>query len=480
MLHVGIFLAVGLPVMSLISLFGGVEPLLVALVYGGTVSTAFFLAALAILVSTLARRPREAHAQVYILQLVWLFGPSLIGWLMPRAGGRWAQVYRWFRPANDVLRWSSPLSLVNPAIGNNPVAACLWMVGLQAAFAIGFIVLAILLLRPVFRREGDGTRRLGWLLEPRRARRFLPRPEVGDDAMLWKERYVSRTSGVVKLASAFLLLLVVGFLGYGTYQLAQPAFVELWEHGYDATDSYRDRQQFNVFLRAICTMLYVAWCLGTASLAAAGVVSEREEDTWTSLIATPLGGEEILRAKLFGAVWGTRWVGILLIVFWLLGVASGAVHPFGLLAIALETAVFVWFVAALGVSCSLSSRTSVRAQTATMTVLLIVNGVYTLCCIPLEPDTMIFALGVTPMVEAISLASYEDMSRLYSNLDSRSGFEPILTCLLSVMGYGLAALLLTLRSFSSFDAKVDRPRRDWAQPHVSPKEVAIDWNEAAG
>src|SRR3954447_26402071 len=46
LLHVGIFLAIGLPVMGLISLFGGVEPLWVVLAYGGTLSTAFFLAAL--------------------------------------------------------------------------------------------------------------------------------------------------------------------------------------------------------------------------------------------------------------------------------------------------------------------------------------------------------------------------------------------------------------------------------------------------
>ena len=80
-------------------------------------------------------------------------------------------------------------------------------------------------------------------------------------------------------------------------------------------------------------LFYVAWGLGIASLAAAGVVAEREEDTWTSLIATPLSGEEILRAKMFGAVWGTRWLGVLLLAFWLLGLASGAVHPIGFVAV---------------------------------------------------------------------------------------------------------------------------------------------------
>jgi ABC-type transport system involved in multi-copper enzyme maturation permease subunit len=469
LLHVGIFLAVGLPVMSLISLFGGVEPMVVVMVYGGTVSTACFLATLAMLISTLARRPRDAHSQVYILELAWLFCPAMVAWLMPAAGGRWAQLYSWIEPVNNVLRWTSPLSLVDPSARSNPVDAYLWTIGLQGAFAAGFVALAILLLRPTFRREGDGGSRIGWLYEVRRGRRFLPRPDVGDDAMLWKERYVSRTSGIMKVAAGIVLLIVAACLGYGTYQYAEPAFRELWEYGYTVSGPRQDRQGFNVYLRIICTLLYVVWCLGIASVAATAVVSEREEDTWMSLTATPLGGLEILRAKMFGAVWGTRWIGLLLAAFWLLGVLSGAVHPLGLIAVSLETPVYVWFTAALGVWFSLTSRTSLRAQTTTMGILLFINGIYQLCCIPLSPNTPIFALGVTPMVEALSLVSYEDLPTVI-NADSRRQFEAVITCVLSSLAYGAAALLLTLNAFATFDAKIDRPRRGWHHPRVTVKE----------
>ena len=60
---------------------------------------------------------------------------------------------------------------------------------------------------------------------------------------------------------------------------------------------YQDRLSFNAYLRGMNVLFYLAWCLGIASNAASGVVSEREEDTWTSLTATPLSGVEILRAK---------------------------------------------------------------------------------------------------------------------------------------------------------------------------------------
>jgi ABC-type transport system involved in multi-copper enzyme maturation permease subunit len=476
LLQLGVFLAIGLPVMSLISLFGGVEPLVVVLVYGATVSTAWFIAALAILVSTLARRPREANAQVYLLVLAWLLCPQMVAWLMPFAGGIWAKVYQWLRPVNDMIRWSSPASLFGPSTASDPVGAFLWMVGLQSAYALGFIGLAIVLLRPIFRREGEEPRMLGWLAGARRGRRLLPRPEVGDDAMLWKERYVSRTSAVVKIASGLVFLLVAAVLGYATYQWAEPAFREFWEFGYGTSGNYVRRQDFNGYLRFLCTLVYSAWCLGVASLASAGVVAEREEDTWTSLITTPLSGEEILRAKMIGAIWGTRWLGFILIAAWLVGVALGSVHPFGLVAVAIETTVFIWFVAALGVWISVTAKSSVRAQTATMTVLVVLNGAYLLCCIPLDPDSMIVAIGVTPMIEALSLFSYQDVSQGFVG---RGEANAVFTCIFGVLFYGAAAFALTLRAFTAFDEKIGRPRRSWPPPQDARKIETIRWTEVA-
>jgi ABC-type transport system involved in multi-copper enzyme maturation permease subunit len=483
LLHVGIFLAIGLPVMSLISLFGGVEPLAVVLLYAGSLSTAGFLAALAILVSTLARRPREANSQVYILEFAWLFCPALVAWLLPMGGGWWGQVYGWIKPVNDLVLWSSPFSLIQPSSWNNLLEAALWMVGLQLAYALGFVLLAIVILRPVFRREGESPRRLGWLLDARHGRRFLSRPPVGDDAMFWKERYVSRTSGIIKIAVGLVFLIVVVILGYATWQFAAPAFVELWKYGYTASGSYGDRESFNVYLRGMTVLFYIAWALGTASSAAAGVVAEREEDTWTSLTATPLSGEEILRAKMFGAVWGTRLIGVLLLVFWVLGLASGAVHPIGFAAVVLETAVFIWYVAALGTFLSLSSKTSVRAQSATMVIMMITNWAYLFCCLPLRLDySTLIMVGVTPIIEGGSLLSYQDVSRLFSPFNLPRGFEAILTGCLGVLLYGVAALCLTLRSFVSFDVKIDRPCRGWDRSFGPGKEAEkeIDRDEEAG
>ena len=346
------------------------------------------------------------------------------------------------------------------------------MVGLQLISALAFVLLAIVALRPIARRDGDGGRRASGMARARWWRRVRPRPAVGDDPMLWKERYAPRTRGLIKLLVGFVFVIGGAILAYSTFLVAAPAFVELWHHGYSSSDAYGERLAFNEYLRAGGTLLYVAWCLGVASLAATGVVGEREEDTWTSLITTPLNGEEILRAKMFGAVWGTRWFGLPLVVLWHLGLVSGAVHPIGFVAIVIETAVFVWFAAALGVSVSMISKSSARAQTATMAILVTLNGLYLLCCIPLHPDTMYCMAGVTPLIEAISLLSYESISWFYGEANNHAQeTEALMTCLVGVLLYGIAAIVLTTQAFVSFDTKVDRPRRGWDQAEIPGKDA---------
>ena len=91
MLQIGVFLAVGLPIACLLGLLGGIDPRSIAYAYGGTVSTAFFLAALSLLVSVYARRPRGAILLVYLIEAVWLLGPwiAYVAMLMGGAAMAW-------------------------------------------------------------------------------------------------------------------------------------------------------------------------------------------------------------------------------------------------------------------------------------------------------------------------------------------------------------------------------------------------------
>ena len=476
LLHVGVFLGLGLPILSLLSLFGGVDPLAVVAYYAATITTVFFLASLSILVSTYARRPREAISQVYLLEVAWLFLPSLIDAIGPRAGWPWDEIYPWIAPVTVWVAATSPASLLALApgmFGRGPVAfyeAVLWMMGLQALVGALMVALAVARLRPIFRKEGERSRLFKRFGAVRRGRRFLARPECGDDAMLWKERYVSRTTASTKILGGLVVFGCLLGIFYGTYEFGKPAFIELWEGGYTSGNAYSERGKLNGFLRVIGTFLYVVWALGIASASSSGLSSEREEDTWTSLIATPLGGPEIIRAKMIGAIWGTRGFGILLPFLWLVGLASGAVHPFGFAAVIVVTPVFLWFVNALGTYVSLKSKTTGRALVTTVAILVVLNGGYMMCCIPLRAETMLVAAGVTPMIQAMSLLSYRDVDNLFftNSMGRDFEFEMFAACVLGFVGYGVAATVLTLMAIGGFDEAAGRPRRPLVSRLGSP------------
>jgi ABC-type transport system involved in multi-copper enzyme maturation permease subunit len=470
LLHVMTFLTIGLPVMSLLGLFGGVDPLMVGISYAAMLSTTLFIASMSILISTYARRPREAISLAYVLGLGWFFLPPSLPFFM-RLLPFWARVYAWIGPVNDWIAASSPFSLVTwfAAPSVTFVRALFWMIGLQLVYATLFVGLAVARLRPVFRKEGEGSRRFAGLS---RGRRLLPRPDCGADAMLWKERYVSRTSAVTKLVGGLIGLAIFGLLVYSTVDLAVPAFKEINVNGYGSSGPAQ--RVLSGYLRVLTTMIYVGWALALASAASSAVVQEREADTWTSLVSTPLSGLEIVRAKMVGAFWGLRWVGLIMLALWLTGLAAGSVHPFAFAAVAIETPVFLWFVAALGTFISVRAKSSARAMTATMAILIVLNGGYLMCCLPLQPNTPLVAVGVTPFILPVSLFTYEEFGWLLNSPYSGPGYryaETFMTCFTGVSAYAAAALALTLASITRFDDWIGRPRWEWdvRAPRAFPK-----------
>jgi ABC-type transport system involved in multi-copper enzyme maturation permease subunit len=106
--HLVVFLAIGLPVISLIGLFGGVPPEFVIVAYVGTVSSCVFAVALSVLVSTLARRVRYAVLVSYVLIFFWLFIPSFVAFFGSRMYGL---TYQWIQPVNDWLQQLSPFAV---------------------------------------------------------------------------------------------------------------------------------------------------------------------------------------------------------------------------------------------------------------------------------------------------------------------------------------------------------------------------------
>jgi ABC-type transport system involved in multi-copper enzyme maturation permease subunit len=487
LLHVGTFILLGLPVMSLLTLFGGVALNLVAGAYLETLSITFFAASLSILISTVARRVRQGVLIAYVFIIAWLIVPpladSVTAWLYPN-------FYQWFGPVNDWALNAGPLGLmtlynrnamrafITPgAVGPSLLELSCWMVGMQVGLGLLFIWIAARRLRPIFRRQEESRPRLTWFGSRARARapRWLKRPECGADAMLWKERHFARTDVFTKLVilPATIILTVTVILGGRFDETVRESFVDVWSKGYGV--STRDTIALNTTLRYISPLYLTLWLLAVAGAAASSVSFEREQDTWDSLVSTPLSGWEILRGKSVGVLWGLRGFAALLSLFWIVGLAAGAVHPFGLLVALGVVAILTWFVIGLGTLASLVCKKTSRALTATITILLLLNVGYLVVLYPIalaERDPEFFThsiLGCTPVIASYSLLSYPQVGQLIATITDRSrpsefDFRAVGYSALVLLAYVLAAGILTWRSVQRFDRVVDRPRREGQEP----------------
>jgi ABC-type transport system involved in multi-copper enzyme maturation permease subunit len=492
LLQVGVFILLGMPVMSLLTLFGGVAWDYVIGAYAATFSITFFAAALAVLISTFARRVGQAVLIAYLIEIGWLIVPPILDVV---CRGLFPGVYLWVGPVCEWSATTTPVSLLlwtqfyffgRPLLGmrGGPPPPFfdqfLWMMGLQCALAVIFLLIAGWQLRPTFRRQEESRPWATWFSFKVRRPRWLGRPECGTDAMLWKERHFARTDVFTKLVvlPSTILLTVSVLLGGDFDEKVVHSFSSVWQHGYTAHSE--EPIPLNKALYAISPLYIGLWLLAVAGASASGVTVERERDTWDSLIATPLTGWEIIRGKAVGAIWGLRGFGGLLSLFWLVGLAAGAVHPVGLLLALLVVSLLTWFVVALGTYASLAVRTTSRALTITIALLVFLNigyfGIlYPIILVFSDPEEWHYPhVGMTPLLASASLLSYRQVANiieasLVAGRSSGVDFRAIVYGTMVLIGYAIAAAMLMRWSLRRFVDVIDRPRRALDRPTRTEK-----------
>jgi ABC-type transport system involved in multi-copper enzyme maturation permease subunit len=466
LLQLVVLVMVGLPIMSMISLFGGLDPPLILAAFLGTVTTAFCLASLSILVSTVSKRARDAIITVYVLEVLWLAGPTIVSAILGGSTTTLAFLGRVFEP---ILR-IDPFQLARLSNPTPDLPGKLaWMAGLQTALGLGFVGLAVWRLRKSAAGADRGRSAIqhdSTGLLPR----LLRRPRIGADPMLWKEMHVARVGMAMRVFGMLVAVFAVVFLGDALLDLGRPAFAELKKFGYGDGPSlgngHRGRDSLNEFIRLTAAGTAFFWLLGIAGTVAAGVSSEREDDTWISLLGTSLTGWEILRAKALGALWRWRIAGILVLTLWTFGLVAGAIHP---LAYALSLALFTAYTAfsiAIGSAFSMRARSTTRAMLATVGVLFVLNGGYLMCLFPLRSEFEgVWHAPVTWLVLHTSAAKYSAVQLLFGtypqsvNLQYNTVWIQLATCLTSLVGYSVVAAVLGVLTVDSFDRIADRPRR---------------------
>jgi ABC-type transport system involved in multi-copper enzyme maturation permease subunit len=488
MLYVGVLLGVSVPVMSLLVMLGGIDPRLVLLSCGATLSTAWFLATLSIWVSTIARRPREALFITYGLEGLWLIVPSLV-----------TRTVAIGRPMidNAVLKLAEWVGASSPAdvfwvVSRGMMFGFLarwedmvyWMIGLQLAAGVVLAALAAVQLRPIFKRQ-DGA-----VSKPRGLRAILSRrarshPRLGDRPMLWKELHTTRARGFARFIGWLLTLILGGFLAYYAVWFGRDAFLEVWQFGYGGRMDWTTvaaRGQFYVFLRGVVPLLYLVGIVTGAGAAAAAITSEHEEDAWVSLTATDLTGREIVLAKLLGSLARARRLWAVLGLLIIAGVGADSLHWLTLPVLALVLAVFGWFAAALGVWVSIQLRSTWRAQFLTIASLLLANvagqGIINMLSIrgfapQLWPGFTPYEVGKlvmnTDILQRLSQTSWPHLSRFW-DLDDGLGWLTIFS-IISLMAYAVLAAILTWDALRRFEIVAGRARRGKLPPSNSKKSA---------
>ncbi len=450
MVHVVAFIALGLPIVGLLMLYGGLNPVNICYVYIGTASLVLFVAGFSILISILARRPRDAVLAVYGLGSLWLLAPiPLEEFSRHLVGGS----LEWVKPVNDALLLSNPIHIWESSTRESYTATRWgkwalrpswaspgdfmwsfgWMAGLQSLFGLLFMTLAVAGLRPMRGTSWPGASPgTGWWTRlSGRWRRFVEsasaapltqnellatradRPSCGEDPMLWKERYTRMGGGLKWMGSRPVALFFAVLLACYLLDVAAPLVGDLI-HG----KSYaRTLTQINAALRATSVALAVLAILPISAAAASSLTSEREQDTWTSLATTLLTPIEVVRAKQFGAIWSARWIGLALLIIWGAGLLLASIHPIGLLAAAVIVVSTVWLVSAIGVLASALATNSTRAVFLTFVAV-----------------SIFMMLSAWPLLLWGSLASYGEMASVWPSQAPSEGFQRVLVPALGFLG----------------------------------------------
>jgi ABC-type transport system involved in multi-copper enzyme maturation permease subunit len=392
---VGILLT-GLPILSLVQLWGGVDASVILIGFLVTGLTLLSVGSLSLFCSVLA--PNVLVAMLTSYGAVTLF--ALVCHAVPGCSS--VTFFDQFEStfAEQMQAWQSSTALpVAPGVsraGLGPPAtlppsavtllggmALLCLVFHGAVFLI-FTLLSIANLRPLaqpeYRRpwapevklQLDGSASWGPFTETNRwpppgPAITLPAQAVGTRALLWKEMYFGELSMAGRnpwrklreqggvLALVCLLSAVCVVAGY----LISPK------------DTDQVVSVINNILRVVGVGAAAAWCTAAAFRAADSLARERQKGTLDVVLLLPLERRDLLGAKWLGCILRWRQIGYVLFAIGAIGLFTGALHPWAVLLTALLIGAYLIFLTSLGLWLGLASRNRLWANMTMALVLLL-------------------------------------------------------------------------------------------------------------
>ena len=367
LIQIGYIILAGLPVLACAMLMGGIAPEQLFAVTAITLSSLITVTVFAVTVSVWSPRVRDAILRVYLILFAVLFLPGVMVPFFLRG----ANLFSWLITLNELLLSFNPFAALANALRTSRGGASInwdsvWkLIVSQAIITISLGCLATNALRRVHLRESGKAPKVG------KFRKTLLRKGPSEFPMIWKEMVTAKSAHKLgwagRIAMGIILLSVLGSDWY-------------WFFYFSAKDGAIATIVITVFLG--CGMLLLL-----AARGASAITSEKEKDTWITLLSTALSGREIIVAKIVGNLYAGRGVLVLLAILWgaqcLRTPLLIAAVPF----LVVSLIIFALFVTMVGILYSLRSRNSIRAIGATLATTLFIGGGYLFCFIPLLTGT---------------------------------------------------------------------------------------------
>ena len=345
-------LLASLPILSFVQFWGGVDPELVLFGYGAVGLTLLSTASFSIYQSVRARKARDAIVSTYLFLLAYFGLTALASVLLSYKAVAAYPLFVWpkqitvgflVRVINSGNIFFVREKLNEAASAGTHLSTIVPGIFIRYAFfhilvALAFGALAVWQLRRLALHEA--------LPAPKRStHRWRPerwlRP--GDYPMLWKELCIDPGLSFNRAGRILVVLIVMGSfvpaiwnVGWLIWQAWFSPELHLAYVGYWANML---GEAINAWVRQVGIAVACLTILGVAIRAASSVSGEREQETFESLLASPVSVSQICLAKWVGSLWSVRWGFLWLCLVWMLGILMG-----GLNWVVLPWLVLCWFV----------------------------------------------------------------------------------------------------------------------------------------
>jgi hypothetical protein len=299
-------LLTGVPVLAVVQLWSQVAPGFLLAGTAVNLLTLMSLTALGVYCSALTKSAAAATTLAYLLTAVFVSFAGVAGGINP------VHLYRaWvgLLPFSPVINlWAKPLlaySLFHFAATGVLIAASVRCLRPKPPQPDAELLrrLKILRMRRGFLRDlalvGTAIRSalavpLSRLIPARSAVRVVPPPRVGNDPLLWKERYHG-SGGVADetLRTASYALIVL-----------QPLVILApeWNLLFDPAQAHRLTAAVRPMVLTLGVLMLAVTGLGLTTVTATGLSTERERHTLDPLLTLPGGRWDLLRAKWLGSL----------------------------------------------------------------------------------------------------------------------------------------------------------------------------------